>query len=246
MFERGAWEKRARCLAVAIKTDRSSNPATNQEPREHLLAISTSNAQQREQPKSGCHPRSCSSARTERRSGRAPNQKPPAGLKVAGFVPRAPSRPALKAFPAPSKGSVPHLHKSRAFLSYIISVPKYLGATELVVSLYDLHSSSGEDVKVQRRRLPGEGCVSGQEAQSSEIRLASSPGVQQSSNGIQGRACGCSPRMYKERREHRGRDSRARSSRGPYMLEAGIDVGAELHKTKAKKRLPKKMSAASK
>src|ERR1700731_509382 len=98
----------------------------------------------------------------------------------------------------------------------------------LVVSLYDLHSSMSEGVKIQRR-VPGEGRVSGQEAKSSEIRLAPSPGVQQSSNGIQGRAHGRSPRMYKEGREYRGRDSRARSSRGPYMLVAGIDIGAELH-----------------
>src|ERR1700730_11120376 len=63
--------------------------------------------------------------------------------------------------------------------------------------LYDLHSSMSEGVKIQRR-VPGEGRVSGQEAKSSEIRLAPSPGVQQSSNGIQGRAHGRSPRMYKE------------------------------------------------
>jgi hypothetical protein len=35
--------------------------------------------------------------------------------------------------------------------------------------------------------------------------------------------------MYKEGREHRGRDSRLRSSKGPYILAAGIDIRAELH-----------------
>jgi hypothetical protein len=62
-----------------------------------------------------------------------------------------------------------------------------------------------------------------------KLDLAPLPGVQQSSNGIHGRAHGHSPRMYKEGREHRGRDSRARSSRGTYMLVAGIDIGVELH-----------------
>src|ERR1700722_13740224 len=94
---------------------------------------------------------------------------------------------------------------------------------ERIVSLYDLHSSKGEGVEVQRR-LPGEGRVSGQEAKSSEIRLAPSPGVQQSSNGIPGRVHGRSPRINKEGREHPGRESRARSSRGPYTLVAGIDI----------------------
>jgi transposase len=35
--------------------------------------------------------------------------------------------------------------------------------------------------------------------------------------------------MYKEGREHRGRDSRAKSSKGPQMLVVGIDIGAESH-----------------
>src|SRR6266849_6573206 len=85
-----------------------------------------------------------------------------------------------------------------------------------------------EGVKV-RRRYSGEGRRSVLEAGSSQIRLAPSPGVQQGSNGIQGRAGGRSPRMYKEGREHRGRDSRAKSSKGPQMLVAGIDIGAESH-----------------
>src|SRR5229473_8520045 len=97
-----------------------------------------------------------------------------------------------------------------------------------VVSLYDLHSAMDEGVKV-RRRYSGEGRRSVLEAGSSQIRLAPSPGVQQGSNGIQGRAGGRSPRMYKEGREHRGRDSRAKSSKGPQMLVAGIDIGAESH-----------------
>src|SRR5229473_7460623 len=96
------------------------------------------------------------------------------------------------------------------------------------VSLYDLHSAMDEGVKV-RRRYSGEGRRSVLEAGSSQIRLAPSPGVQQGSNGIQGRAGGRSPRMYKEGREHRGRDSRAKSSKGPQMLVAGIDIGAESH-----------------
>ena len=109
--------------------------------------------------------------------------------------------------------------------------PKHVGTHEIyrvdlrVVSLYDLHSAMSEGVKVQRR-LPGEGRVIVQEAKSSKIRLAPSPGVQQSSNGILGRAPRRTPRMYKDGGEHRGRDSRLRSSKGPYMLVAGIDIGA--------------------
>src|SRR5713101_8034903 len=64
------------------------------------------------------------------------------------------------------------------------------------VSLYDLHSAMDEGVKV-RRRYSGEGRRSVLEAGSSQIRLAPSPGVQQGSNGIQGRAGGRSLRMYK-------------------------------------------------
>src|SRR5216684_4425225 len=85
--------------------------------------------------------------------------------------------------------------------------------------MYDLHSAMDEGVKV-RRRYSGEGRRSVLEAGSSQIRLAPSPGVQQGSNGIQGRAGGRSPRMYKEGREHRGRDSRAKSSKGPQILAA--------------------------
>jgi Transposase len=85
-----------------------------------------------------------------------------------------------------------------------------------------------EGVKVQRR-LQEEGRVSGQEAKSSEIRVAPSPGVQQSSNGILGRAARRRSRIDKEGREHRGRDSPNRSAKGLCLLVAGIDVGAEVH-----------------
>src|ERR1700719_5207168 len=96
------------------------------------------------------------------------------------------------------------------------------------MALYDLHSVTDEVIKVQRR-YSGEGRRTGQEAKSSRIRLAPSPGVQQGSDGILGRVYGRSPRMYKEGREHRGRDSRARTSKGSQMLVVGIDIGAELH-----------------
>src|SRR5438445_7986087 len=86
----------------------------------------------------------------------------------------------------------------------------------LVVALYDVHPAIGEGVKV-RRRVPGEGRVSGLEAKSSEIRVAPSPGVQQSSNGILGRAARRSSRIDKEGREHCGRDSPNRSSKGLSM-----------------------------
>ena len=97
-----------------------------------------------------------------------------------------------------------------------------------VVSLYDLHSPVRKGIEVERR-VPGEMRVSGLEAKSSEIRVAPSPGVQQCSNGIVGRGARRGSRINKEGREHRGRDSPKRSSKGLPMLVAGIDVGAEVH-----------------
>src|SRR5690349_22386997 len=67
------------------------------------------------------------------------------------------------------------------------------------------------------------------EAKSSKVRLAPSPGVQLSSDGIPRRECSRSPRMCKCEREHLGRDSRTTASKGQLMLVVGIDVGAEVH-----------------
>ena len=87
----------------------------------------------------------------------------------------------------------------------------------------------GNGVEVQRR-VQGEVCVRSLEAKSSKVRVAPSPGVQQGSNGIVGRgARRRSSRINKEGREHRGRDSPKRSSKGLPMLVVGIDVGAEVH-----------------
>src|SRR5690348_3041491 len=94
--------------------------------------------------------------------------------------------------------------------------------------LYVVHSPRRKRINVDRRSSGG-GRRADTEAKSSKVRLAPSPGVQLSSDGIPRRECSRSPRMCKCEREHLGRDSRTTASKGQLMLVVGIDVGAEVH-----------------
>jgi transposase len=96
--------------------------------------------------------------------------------------------------------------------------------------LYDLHSAMRAGVEGDRRK-PGEGRRAADEAKSSGLRLAPSPGAL-SSDGISRRARQPSSRMDKREREHRLRGSRMLPSEGSsegQMRFVGIDVGAERH-----------------
>src|SRR6516162_10949894 len=110
--------------------------------------------------------------------------------------------------------------------------------------LYDVHSSVGNGVEVQRR-VPGEVRVRRREAKSSDLRAAPSAGVQQGSNGILGRSASGGSRINKQGREHRGRDSPKGSSKGRPMLVAGIDVGAEVHHVAGGADLPLATASAA-
>src|SRR5215475_6471492 len=91
--------------------------------------------------------------------------------------------------------------------------------------LYDPHSRRSPGI-TERRRDPGEGRRVGLEARSSVMRLAPSPGAQDS-DGILRRPR--RPRVDKREHEHRQRGSRSCPSERMRMRFVGIDVAAERH-----------------
>jgi hypothetical protein len=91
--------------------------------------------------------------------------------------------------------------------------------------LYDPRSRRTPRI-TKGRRDPGEGRRSALEAQSSSVRLAPSPGAQDS-DGILRRPQ--RPRVDKREHEHRLRGSRPSPSERTRMRFVGIDVAAERH-----------------
>src|SRR4029453_8800814 len=91
--------------------------------------------------------------------------------------------------------------------------------------LYDPHSRRPAGITV-RRRDPGEGRRRWLEARSSVMRLAPSPGAQDS-DGIPSAPGG--PRVDKREQEHRRRGSRSIASERMRMRCVGLDVAAERH-----------------